>query len=56
MERVVYRELFPAGLTVLDPLEGIDPGRSWGNAKQEVAQLVAAIRNRNIALPGRTCS
>ncbi len=46
-ERVVYRELFNAGLTVLDPIEAIAPGRasmSHVAARQEVRALIAALR------------
>lgn len=42
MERVVYRELFPKGLTVLDLTEG--KTMSHLAARQEVRSLVAALR------------
>jgi chromosome partitioning protein len=45
-ERVIYRELFPAGLTVLDlPQPGLDVSLSMSHlaARQEVRALVAAL-------------
>jgi chromosome partitioning protein len=50
-ERVVYRELFPRGLTALDRLDqktlGVDPGVSHLAARREVRDLI-----RNLKLPG----
>lgn len=47
-ERVVYRELFPRGLTVLDevddPTLGKRHGRSRRNAQQEVQSLIKALK------------
>lgn len=46
-ERVIYRELFPAGLTVLDPFSVSGAGRptmSHLAARQEVRGLVDALR------------
>lgn len=53
-ERVIYRELFPAGLTMLDlPQPGLDVSLSMSllAARQEVRTLVAAL-----TLPGLTGS
>jgi chromosome partitioning protein len=50
-ERVVYRELFPRGLTALDRLDqkvlGVEPGVSHLAARREVRELI-----RNLRLPG----
>jgi chromosome partitioning protein len=45
-ERVVYRELFPKGLTVLDLIEGKTKGITMGQiaARAEVRALFAALR------------
>ena len=45
-ERVIYRELFPKGLTVLDLIEGKTKGLTMSQvaARQEVRGLVAALR------------
>jgi chromosome partitioning protein len=45
-ERVVFRELFPKGLTVLDLTEGKSKGITMSHlaARQEVRALVAALR------------
>ena len=45
-ERVVFRELFPKGLTVLDLMEGKSKGITMSHlaARQEVRALVAALR------------
>jgi chromosome partitioning protein len=47
-ERVVYREFFPRGLTALDDLDeptlGTRPSMSHVTARQEVQQLLAALR------------
>jgi chromosome partitioning protein len=45
-ERVIYRELFPRGLTVLDLIEGKTKGITMGQiaARAEVRALVAALR------------
>ncbi|HCY01570.1 MAG TPA: ATPase, partial [Erythrobacter sp.] len=46
-ERVVYRELFPSGLTLLDKGHLGDLGTSHLVARQELRGLIAALR-----LPG----
>jgi len=50
-ERVIFRSLFPVGMTVFDPLDadllGGAPSMSHVNARQEYRSLVAALR-----LPG----
>lgn len=49
-ERVIFRELFPMGLTMLDlPLPGLDVAMSMSHvaARQEVRELIASLR-----LPG----
>jgi chromosome partitioning protein len=47
-ERVVYRELFPRGLTALDPIDattlGARPSMAHVTARQEVQALLAALR------------
>jgi chromosome partitioning protein len=45
-ERVVFRELYPKGLTVLDLIEGKSKGITMSHlaARQEVRALVAALR------------
>ncbi|MCE9523578.1 MAG: division plane positioning ATPase MipZ [Alphaproteobacteria bacterium] len=45
-ERVIYRELFPKGLTVLDLIEGKTKGITMAQvaARQEVRGLIAALR------------
>jgi chromosome partitioning protein len=47
-ERVIYRELFPRGLTALDPLDqstlGIRPSLSHLTAQQEVAGFIDFLR------------
>ncbi len=47
-ERVIFRSLFPYGMTVFDPLEadllGGAPSMSHVNARQEYRSLVAALR------------
>ncbi|HVY59590.1 MAG TPA: division plane positioning ATPase MipZ [Xanthobacteraceae bacterium] len=47
LERVVYREFFPVGLTAFDPLQeallGVKPNISHLMARQEVRDLVARI-------------
>ncbi|WP_332700982.1 division plane positioning ATPase MipZ [Devosia sp.] len=47
-ERVIFRSLFPIGMTVFDPLEadllGGTPSISHVNARQEYRSLVAALR------------
>ena len=49
-ERVVFRELFFKGLTVLDlPAEQIAASRSWDHARQELSELLSTVitaRNR----------
>jgi chromosome partitioning protein len=50
-ERVIFRELFPMGLTMLDlPLPGLDVSLSMSHvaARQEVRELIATLK-----LPGR---
>ena len=46
-ERVIFRSLFPIGMTVFDPLEesalGVAPGMSHASALQEYRNLVAAL-------------
>ena len=52
-ERVIFRSLFPIGMTVFDPLEadllGAAPSMSHVNARQEYRALVAALN-----LPARS--
>ena len=47
-ERMIFRSLFPVGMTVFDPLEadllGGAPSMSHVNARQEYRSLVAALR------------
>jgi len=47
-ERVIFRSLFPIGMTVFDPLEadllGGAPSMSHVNARQEYRALVAALQ------------
>jgi chromosome partitioning protein len=47
-ERVVYRELFPRGLTALDPMDeatlGARPSMAHVTAREEVQALLAALR------------
>jgi chromosome partitioning protein len=45
-ERVIYRELFPKGLTVLDLIEGKTRGITMAQvaARAEVRGLVGALR------------
>lgn len=47
-ERVIYRELFPRGLTALDPLDkaalGGEPSLSHVSARAEIRGLLAALR------------
>jgi chromosome partitioning protein len=45
-ERVIYRELFPKGLTVLDLIEGKTKGITMGQiaARAEVRALLAALK------------
>jgi len=47
-ERVVYRELFPRGLTALDPIDettlGARPSLAHVTAREEVEALLAALR------------
>lgn len=47
-ERVIFRSLFPIGMTVFDPLDadllGVAPTMSHVNARQEYRNLVAALR------------
>ncbi|HLV84419.1 MAG TPA: division plane positioning ATPase MipZ [Devosia sp.] len=54
-ERVIFRSLFPVGMTVFDPLDadllGGAPSMSHVNARQEYRSLVAALR-----LPGPSCA
>ena len=43
-ERVIYRELFPSGLTLLDKGHLGDLGTSHLVARQELRQLMQALR------------
>lgn len=47
-ERVVYRELFPIGLTVLDDINEVTVGGQLSSsqqaARQEIRSLIAALR------------
>jgi chromosome partitioning protein len=47
-ERVVYRELFPRGLTALDPMDegtlGARPNLSHMTARQEVRAVLDALK------------
>jgi chromosome partitioning protein len=53
-ERVIFRSLFPIGMTVFDPLEadvlGVAPSMSHVNARQEYRSLVAAL---NLPAPAK---
>jgi chromosome partitioning protein len=49
-ERVIYRELFPSGLTLLDKGHLGELGTSHLVARQELRQLIAGL---NLPLPGR---
>jgi len=49
-ERVIYRELFPSGLTLLDKGHLGELGTSHLVARQEVRQLIAGL---NLPVPGR---
>jgi chromosome partitioning protein len=49
-ERVIYRELFPSGLTLLDKGQLGELGTSHLVARQELRELVAHL---NLPLPGR---
>ena len=49
-ERVIYRELFPSGLTLLDKGQLGELGTSHLVARQELRELVANLR---LPLPGR---
>jgi len=55
-ERVIFRSLFPIGMTVFDPLEadllGGAPSMSHVNARQEYRSLVAALRLPSPATQG----
>jgi len=50
-DRVIYRELFPIGLTALDPIEDAGAGlnSSQAAARREIENLVESLD-----LPGRT--
>lgn len=50
-ERVIYRELFPLGLTVLDPLESLQP-RAWtvSNSRARV-EVWALLRELGLPMP-----
>ena len=50
-ERVIYRELFPSGLTLLDKGQLGELGTSHLVARQELRELVA---NLHLPMPGRT--
>lgn len=47
-ERVIFRELFPIGVTVFDTLDrktlGVDPRMSHLSARREIRELLAALR------------
>lgn len=49
-ERVIYRELFPSGLTLLDKGQLGELGTSHLVARQELRQLVAGL---NLPIPAR---
>lgn len=55
-ERVIFRSLFPVGMTVFDPLEadllGGAPSMSHINARQEYRSLVAALALPPRSVPG----
>ena len=57
-ERVIFRSLFPIGMTVFDPLEadllGGAPSMSHVNARQEYRSLVAALQLPLPALQSKT--
>ena len=48
-ERVIYRELFPSGLTLLDKGQLGELGTSHLVARQELRELVAGL---NLPMPG----
>ena len=48
-ERVIYRELFPLGLTVLDPLESVHP-RAWSTSNARARSEIWALLNE-LGLP-----
>ncbi len=52
-ERVIYRELFPSGLTLLDKGQLGELGTSHLVARQELRALVGSL---NLPMPGRTSS
>lgn len=52
-ERVIYRELFPSGLTLLDKGHLGDLGTSHLVARQELRSLVAALRLPGGAIPAK---
>jgi chromosome partitioning protein len=47
-ERVIFRELFPVGVTVFDTLDkktlGVEPRMSHLSARREIRELIAALR------------
>ena len=49
-ERVIYRELFPSGLTLLDKGQLGELGTSHLVARQELRALIASLR---LPIPGR---
>ena len=50
-ERVIYRELFPSGLTLLDKGQLGELGTSHLVARQELRALVAGL---NLPMPAKT--
>ena len=50
-ERVIYRELFPSGLTLLDKGHLGDLGTSHLVARQELRSLVMALKLPQLAKP-----
>ena len=47
-ERVIFRELFPVGVTVFDTLDkktlGVEPRMSHLSARREIRELIASLR------------
>ncbi len=53
-ERVVYRELFPLGLTLFDLEQLPDLGRAQPAARREIAQMLESLKLPSEALRGET--
>jgi chromosome partitioning protein len=50
-ERVIYRELFPQGLTMLDSREFGEMGLSHVAARQELREMMAGLALPEVAMP-----